>query len=153
MLKIHFNDHMFSTSRFGLCGNNGLIGLKTTHSQAKNHYMLWPILTGYKTTNLGAGCREFEPLHSDHVKILVNLRFTRIFAFLQKPTKPPHDHMLSHFHFQKPIKTGISPKLHPPELIQTGDFNFFIYLWLLCIKICLYNFRHNILQQHHPILL
>jgi hypothetical protein len=30
--------------------------------------MLWPMLTGYNTTNLGAGCREFEPLHSDHKK-------------------------------------------------------------------------------------
>ena len=33
---------------------------------------------------LGAGCREFEPLHSDHVKNLVNLRFARFFAFIQK---------------------------------------------------------------------
>ena len=82
---------------------------------------------------LGAGCREFEPLHSDHVKILVNLRFTRVFTFLQKLSKPPHDHMLSYFHFQKPIKTGIPPKLHPPELIQTGDFNFFIYLSLVIV--------------------
>ncbi len=56
---------------------------------------------------LGAGCREFEPLHSDHIKILVNLRFTRVFTFLQKFSKNTYDHMLSHFHFQKPIKLGV----------------------------------------------
>ncbi|MEE1048477.1 MAG: hypothetical protein U0M60_13795, partial [Clostridia bacterium] len=65
---------------------------------------------------LGAGCREFEPLHSDQVKILVNLRFTRVFTFFPKLSKAPHDHMLSHFHFQKPTKIEIFIKFHPPEI-------------------------------------
>ena len=46
-----------------------LIGLKITHFQAKNHYMLWPMLTGYKTTNLGPRCRGFESLHSDQKRL------------------------------------------------------------------------------------
>jgi hypothetical protein len=31
--------------------------------------MLWPILTGYKTTNLGPRCRGFESLHSDQKRL------------------------------------------------------------------------------------
>ena len=57
-----------------------LIGLKATHSQAKNHYMLWPMLTGYNTTNLGARCRGFESLHSDQ-KRLKTIGFQSFFFY------------------------------------------------------------------------